>query len=391
MPQNVSTSAIISSPVSNTATTVTISYTENGITKTAQLTGSYYVAASDALTQTVVSNGTTTINETEFDLVKFGDYPQTIAGSGISYSSSTVYNGWYLGSDGYFYERLISSKLIGNNIANTFTDGTELENGKVYYFKIEPIEWRVLTDSYDHDQDSTTSGKKFLFSEKVLLANVPFYGTFTNRSLNGNTIYANNYKYSNMRAYLNGIKNQFITDGGQEDDYNQDWSRGGFLQEAFTPAAQNLITTTKVSNSAESTTPYGYPNLINSGVNIFACEDTSDKIFNISLYEISCPDYGFREYDSRHRDEEDDTYKNDDINRIRYATDYLMATYGRKDSRDNYGSYYQIRSPNYYYEDSLDTIYGGSLNSPSYDGDINSVSVVYYKYDGICPALCLAN
>ncbi|MCR5725119.1 MAG: bacterial Ig-like domain-containing protein [Treponema sp.] len=82
---------------------LTVSYTEDGVTKTA--TTPYYVAASDALTQEVVDNRTTTISGKTFQLVKFGDFPQTIADDEITYSESTVYNGWYLGSDGYFYER----------------------------------------------------------------------------------------------------------------------------------------------------------------------------------------------------------------------------------------------------------------------------------------------
>ncbi|MCR4789469.1 MAG: hypothetical protein K5839_00145, partial [Treponemataceae bacterium] len=92
---------------------VTINYTENGVTKTAEVTGSYYVAASDALTQEVVANGTT---------IKFGDFPQTIAGSGITYSESTVYNGWYLGSDGYFYEACIANPYISDNTSRTCSD-----------------------------------------------------------------------------------------------------------------------------------------------------------------------------------------------------------------------------------------------------------------------------
>ncbi|MCR5284965.1 MAG: hypothetical protein K6D95_05155 [Treponema sp.] len=76
---NVSTSATVTSTVSNTAGNVTVTYTEGGVTKTAEVTGSYYVAASNVLTQTVVDNGTTTIDTNTFQLVKFGDFPQTIA------------------------------------------------------------------------------------------------------------------------------------------------------------------------------------------------------------------------------------------------------------------------------------------------------------------------
>ena len=61
------------------------------------------------------------------------------------------------------------------------------------------------------------------------------------------TINPNNYKYSNIRAYLNGIKNQWITDGGSPiTAYDKDWTENGFLPTAFTSSAQDLILVTKV-------------------------------------------------------------------------------------------------------------------------------------------------
>ncbi|MCR4741763.1 MAG: InlB B-repeat-containing protein [Treponema sp.] len=174
---------------------LTVSYTENGVTKTT--TTPYYVAASDALTQTVQDNGTSEIDGNTFQLVKFGDFPQTIADDEITYSDSPVYNDWYLGSDGYFYESCSANNL---DYSNTFSNNTSIERGTTYYFKVEPIEWRVLTDNYN------SSGRKLLLAEKILTANVYYYESTASRTLHDATIYANNYKYSNIRAYLNGTK-----------------------------------------------------------------------------------------------------------------------------------------------------------------------------------------
>ena len=60
-------------------------------------------------------------------------------------------------------------------------------------------------------------------TEKALLCpwfgltlNVPFYGSREKRTLGDATIYPNNYKYFNIRSYLNGKQNKFVLDGAQQ-------------------------------------------------------------------------------------------------------------------------------------------------------------------------------
>ncbi|MCR4741303.1 MAG: DUF6273 domain-containing protein [Treponema sp.] len=350
--------------------TLTLSYTYNSVTKTASLTGPFYIAASDALTQTVIANGTKTITVSEnganvertYDLVKFGDFPQTIAASGITYSSSTVYNGWYLGSDGYFYEECSANPYQSSY---TFSNNVTIASGTTYYFKVQPIVWRVLTSDYN------STGKKLLLVEKILTANVPYYGSTTNRTLTVNgvetTIYANNYKYSNIRAYLNGTKKQYVTDGGTSNDYTIDWSDKGFLQKAFTTSAQALIPTTSVDNSAASTNPDGNSTLWNSGTNDYACDNTSDKIFLLSEQEVTTSSYGFAAYDE------------EDSNRIRQATDYANAN--TSGAGQNTG-YWWLRSP--YYDDCAVVRYTDLYGPASYQCS------VYDRESGVCPALCIS-
>ncbi len=283
---DVSSTATITSTVSNTAGNVTVTYTEGGVTKTAEVTGSYYVAASDALTQTVIDNGKTTIDSKSFQLVKFGDFPQTIAASGITYSSSTVYNGWYLGSDGYFYESC-SANPYTDDSNYTCSDGTTLVNGTTYYFKVQPIEWRVLKT----DNDART---KLLFAEKILTANVPYYYSDDLNShyrADATGVYGNNYKYSQIRAYLNGL-NYYNDSNTAVTTYNNN----GFLQKAFTTSAQNLIPATAVDNSARSTNPESNAEQWENGENPYACANTSDKIFLLSEQEVTRSDYGFAAY-----------------------------------------------------------------------------------------------
>lgn len=368
---NVSTSSTITSTVSNTAGNVTVTYTEGGVTKTAEVTGSYYVAASDALTQTVVDNGTTSISGTSFQLVKFGDFPQTIAEDGITYSESTVYNGWYLGSDGYFYEKVQEDGYVNYyKYSNDVSVATiNILSPNYLYFKVEPIEWRVLTSDYN------STGKKLLLAEKILTANVPYYGTSgstSSRTLNDTTIYANNYKYSNIRAYLNGTKNQYVTDGGTSNTYTVDWSEKGFLQKAFTTSAQALIPTTTVDNSAASTNPDGNSTKWNSGENSYACADTSDKIFLLSEQEVTTSAYGFTEYDS----------DGEGNSRIRETTDYAKANRAFQDTTSGCGGYWWVRSPYFKYSSHARHVYP--------IGDARNCYFVEGGHIGVCPALSIS-
>lgn len=222
--------------------------------------------------ETVTSAGTTTINSKEYKLVYFGDFPKTIKSDDkISVDESAFItiggNTYYLGSDNNYAKCIENAHKSGY----TYSDGTKVlqsSANSTKYFKVEPIKWRVLTEDYN------STGKALLLAEDILTANVPYYGTILSRKLNDTTIYANNYKYSNIRAYLNGTANQFVTDGGTGDkrniNYIIDWTDKGFLQSAFTSNAQSLIATTTVDNSAESTNPESNSSNFNNGVNPYA-------------------------------------------------------------------------------------------------------------------------
>jgi len=103
------------------------------------------------------------------------------------------------------------------------------------------------------------------------LESLEFYSSTFNRTIDGSTIYANNYKYSNLRAWMNGL------DGSS---YNvDDYTNKGFLDIAFDEGEKNLIKTTTVDNSSSTTqTIIG---------NEYACENTQDKIFALSYSEVN--------------------------------------------------------------------------------------------------------
>ncbi len=352
---------------------VTINYTENGVTKTAEVTGSYYVAASDALTKTVIANGTTTIDGTSFQLVKFGDFPQTIADDEITYSESTVYNGWYLGSDGYFYERCTANPYTCSDSSQTCTDGTVLEDGTTYYFKVEPIEWRVLTSSFDHDNNIDTDSTKLLLAENILTANVPYYkydSSSNTRTIDETTVYPNNYKYSQIRAYLNGLT--YYNDSLVE---QTSYDENGFLQKAFTTSAQDLIETTTVDNSAASTTDS--TGALDEATN-YACDNTSDKIFLLSEQEVTTSTYGFAAYNVYFGDTNGTT----ESSRIRQTTDYAKANYAYQRNTSGHGGWWWLRSP--YYSNS--SYYARDVFSNGNGFSQFNVDISEY---GVCPALCV--
>jgi len=96
-----------------------------------------------------------------------------------------------------------------------------------------------------------------------------YYSEQEDRTIDGNTIYPNNYKYSNLRAWMNGL------DGTT---YNVDnYTNKGFLDIAFSETDLTKIKTTTVDNSAATT---------GKDTNEYACENTEDKIFALSYSEV---------------------------------------------------------------------------------------------------------
>ena len=302
----------------------------------------------------------------------FGDWPQTIKAENVKINTEeTMSMGgfvYYLGDDNNWYVKCLEN---GATSGYTYSDGTEValvSANSTRYFKVEPIKWRILNPA------ASETEKKILLSECVLTANIPYYGSThpNQRSLNEEIIRPNNYKFSNIRAYLNGINNQFVTDGGIQDSYTVNWTNIGFLQSAFLPSSQELIADTTVDNTARSTNPDGdnFELLWNNGANQYACDSTTDKIFFLSIQEITKIDYGFTSYDNLR----------DDNSRFRANTDYAKANY----SADAGSNWWFLRSPSVTNLMSVHSIvYDASYGASDLEVGVDSC------YVGIVPALCL--
>ncbi|MCQ2600620.1 MAG: DUF6273 domain-containing protein [Treponema sp.] len=309
------------------------------------------------------TNGTAGASAT---YVEFGDWPQSVLPATSTVTvDETIFiimgaNTYYLGTDGNYYVKCAENSLNVNveyKSAYKYTDGTQAGNGgtTTRYFKVEPIKWRVLTDNY--------SGKKLLLVENILTANVPYYEDVkNNRTIEGKTVYPNNYKHSQIRAYLNGLTYQ-----GPSGEVTK-WNGNGFLQTAFTQNAQNLIAETEVDNSPETTGISGSYYATN-----YACENTTDKIFLLSVSEVINRGYGFAAYNSSGKGN----------SRIRFPTDYAKANYAYSSlTDDGFGDNWWIRSP--------DRDYSFYSSLVDLNGSGHVVTDVDSTTDGIVPALTIS-
>ena len=80
----------------------------------------------------------------EADVLYFGDYPQTIKAADVNISKITNSRGHYLGYDGEYYAKVVATP---HDDDYKFSTGTEIKRGATYYFKVEPIRWRILSES----------------------------------------------------------------------------------------------------------------------------------------------------------------------------------------------------------------------------------------------------
>ena len=283
--------------------------------------------------------------------IYFGVFPRTVLASGstvtVDKTASVTMgaNTYYRGSDGNYYAKVKENCYSSRGYK--YTDGTDVkQSGKnsYRYFKVEPIKWKVLTDCYN--------GKSLLLAEDILTASVPYYKSTSIRTIGGKKVYANNYRYSTIRAYLNG---KYESDDTQSTDYKNK----GFLQTAFTGTAQAMIADTEVDNSKETTgssTSYYATE--------YACENTTDKIFLLSLMEAVNSTYGFAKLNAR----------------IRMTTDYAKANCATC-ATGHEGSCW-LRTP--YYSRS-DTVRGVISDGDAYFN--HSVDKTYF---GVVPALSIS-
>ena len=223
--------------------------------------------------------------------ITYGLYPQKNVNdstlvSALNALSTPEINGWYL-YEGEYYAKL-SATQEGSHYK--FDNGTTIIRGTTYWFKCEPITWNVL---------SKTNGEYYILSS-VLLDAHDYYNSDSNRTIDGKTVYPNNYEYSDIRSWLN------------KEFYNSAFALGN-----------THIQTTNVNNGASTT---------DSKNNSYACNNTQDKVFLPSYQDYMKTSYGFSS----------SNYYTD----TRYCrlTDRARAR-GASSLSSSYNGYYWTRSP----------------------------------------------
>jgi hypothetical protein len=273
----------------------------------------------------------------------FGRYPQTLVEdsddlAGLAYASDEDGDG-YLEYNNAEYVKATAAGYNGNTYQSD--SGKTFTNGTAYYFKVEPIVWKVLSGA------DGTSG--LLLSEKVLDHSA--FATLsdgTHRSISGATVMTKNYQYSTLRALLNGYDGTSYSIG--------DFSGKGFLDLAFNAHERDVIPTTDVDNSPASEL---------GTHDDFSCANTNDKIFALSYQEFANASYGFNA---------DITVK--DAARKCVLTDYSRATGAYNNYLGN--GMYWTRSGNY--QDN----YSARAIRETGDGTYPGCD---YAYVGVRPAL----
>lgn len=182
---------------------------------------------------------------TEDGHISYGMYPQTCVDNPFILSvlnnldpSTCNECGYYLYNDEYYY-KMDSANPDSKNY--TFDNGDIIEKGKVYWFKVEPIKWTVLTDK---------NGSYFLAADLILAKH-----SYGNTSSSGPLSYL--YKNSTVRKWLNNE----------------------FLSQAFFLNNEHVLTTDVISKNYYQDPYVSYVQLID--------DHTSDKVFILSEDELT--------------------------------------------------------------------------------------------------------
>ena len=200
------------------------------------------------------------------DYIYFGEYPQSLKAVDVTITDVQDSRGYYLGSDNFYYAKVIAT----SNTNVSFSTGATVSDGAVYYFKVEPIRWRILTVDGANALilcDSIIANMSYQSNCEFMQVNA-FKGDCTTGNGAPKLTYANTYEYSDVRVWLNQT----------------------FYENAFSELQKEIILTTKVDNSWRSS------DSTSASLNAYTCRDTDDKVFILSYKEATSFSLGFSAY-----------------------------------------------------------------------------------------------
>lgn len=257
------------------------------------------------------------VTENGINYLYFGRYPQTVVSNTsiiteLNKLTKTNSNGYYE-HEGYEYAKLAANPSSSSYV---FSNNQTIVKNQVYYFKVEPIKWRVL-----EQEDGTLT----LLTD-MILDQEQFYTSSSNRNIDGETIYANNYEHSTIRNFLNNT----------------------FYSKAFNNVPKSIILTSFIDNSASTTA---------NNPNSYVSNNTNNKVYLLSYQET------VNKYFSNNND------------RRAIASDYARARYVYVSG--NYG-FWWLRSPINHSSN--------RASSVAYDGNLSD-SDVSIAFIGVRPAI----
>ena len=146
------------------------------------------------------------------DAVWFGYYPQTKATEAELKKMSATPNaeGYYTSGKDKFVKVTNADPKAHSETADTefipFNDGSQPVIGATYFFKLEPIEWKVMVD--DEEADAVKLVSRYYLDAHLWLSQYAkggsWYQYFNTMDGVPEGVPANGWRYSEMRAWLNG-------------------------------------------------------------------------------------------------------------------------------------------------------------------------------------------
>ena len=278
-----------------------------------------------------VDKGPAPILSQDGKTVTYGIYPKTVVDdadllTALNALTEPEANGWYKYNDEYYAK---TTAVPYNSSTYKFNNGESITYGGEYWFKCEPITWRVL---------SNDNGLCYLLSENIL-DNSVYYPAEESHKVDGVTVQPNNYMHSTVREFLTG-----------------EFYANAFIQGNY------YVQQTTVDNSAITT---------RSNSNSYVCDDTLDYVFLPSFQDMKNTNYGFV------------NNTNASPTRTSVSTDYARARMVFMDvTSTNFGNgQYWLRSPNS----------GSSYKAEcvGYTGGYSSAISVKTSYSGVRPAIML--
>lgn len=295
------------------------------------------------------------------DIIEFGSYPQSeitdsnliakieAVGKSISWVDYNYYAGtgdWDDGNmkpvdgmmlykdityDGSKYRAVKINQYrpyrTGNTSSETYQYDNGYNKGNIYYFKYEPLSWRILDPS-----------EGYVMCNQIIDSQA--YQNF---------IYYNGSEYYNSEACEN-YASDWVTSSLRQ------WLNNSFYKTAFSEEEKSQIGTSHLENKSTYSSTYD-------------SADTYDKIFLISYYDAANSAYGF-----------DSSSDANDAARQLKGTDYAKCQGLYVSSSYDGPSWWRLRSPNNSYG-ATEVVLGGWVYGYCGAGDTDGGVVPAFKFN----------